>query len=83
MDKNRARAQQNPAVVNEQDRKHALEVGQRLLEYEICRHGLNPKVYLQSSILLEVATKLGAGTTDNLLMQIGNGKQSPPRLQVC
>ena len=60
---------------NEQDRKHALEVGQRLLENEICRHGLNPKVYLQSSSLLEVATKLGAGTTDNLLMQIGNGKQ--------
>ena len=60
---------------NEQDRKLALEVGQRLLENEICRHGLNPKVYLQSSSLLEVATKLGAGTTDNLLMQIGNGKQ--------
>lgn len=60
---------------NEQDRKHALEVGQRLLENEISRHGLNPKVYLQSSSLLEVATKLGAGTTDNLLMQIGNGKQ--------
>ena len=60
---------------NEQDRKHALEVGQRLLENEISRHGFNPKVYLQSSSLLEVATKLGAGTTDNLLMQIGNGKQ--------
>ena len=60
---------------NEQDRKHALEVGQRLLENEISRHGLNPKVYLQSSSLLEVATKLGAGTTDNLMMQIGNGKQ--------
>ena len=60
---------------NEQDRKHALEVGQRLLENEFSRHGLNPKVYLQSSSLLEVATKLGAGTTDNLLMQIGNGKQ--------
>ena len=60
---------------NEQDRKHALEVGQRLLENEIFRHGLNPKIYLQSTSLLEVATKLGAGTTDNLLMQIGNGKQ--------
>ncbi|MDE0506731.1 MAG: bifunctional (p)ppGpp synthetase/guanosine-3',5'-bis(diphosphate) 3'-pyrophosphohydrolase, partial [Candidatus Poribacteria bacterium] len=60
---------------NEEDRKHALEVGQRLLENEIYRHGLNPRVYIQSSNLLEVATKLGAGTTDNLLMQIGNGKQ--------
>jgi GTP pyrophosphokinase len=60
---------------NEQDRDHALEVGQRLLENEICRHGLDPKANLQSPRLLEVATKLGATTTDNLLMQIGNGKQ--------
>ena len=54
------------AWFNEQDRKHALEVGQRLLEIEIRRHGLDLKPYLESPSLLEVAKKLEAGATDNL-----------------
>ncbi len=60
---------------NEQDRKHALEVGRRLLENEAWRHGLDLKPYLESPRLLDVAKRLGAGTTASLLVQIGNGKQ--------
>ena len=65
---------------NEQDRIHALKLGKKLLAKEIRRHGLDPQAYIQSPDLLEVATKLRLGTLDNLLVQIGNGKQFSPNI---
>jgi GTP pyrophosphokinase len=60
----------------EQDRAQSFELGKKLLEAEMRRHHLNPHLYLNSPELLAVAEKLTLPSIDELLMQIGNAKQS-------
>jgi GTP pyrophosphokinase len=62
--------------LNERDRAQAIELGKKILDLEIRRHHLNLKDHLKSPELLAITEKLSLKTVDNLLMQIGNGKQS-------
>jgi GTP pyrophosphokinase len=60
----------------EQDRAQAIELGRRFLEMEMRRQHLDLRTYLKSPELLAIAKKLKLNTIDDLLMQIGNGKES-------
>ena len=60
----------------EQDRAQAIELGRRFLEMELRRQHLDLRTYLKSPELLAFAKKLKLNTIDDLLMQIGNGKES-------
>ena len=56
-----------------EEQKRSLEIGWRLLEAEIRRHGLTPSQALKSDALLEVAKQEGYATIDELAAAVGFG----------
>lgn len=56
-----------------EEQKRSLEIGWRLLEAEIRRHGLTPSHALKSDALLEVAKREGYATIDELAAAVGFG----------
>lgn len=56
-----------------EEQKRSLEIGWRLLEAEIRRHGLTPSHAFKSDALLEVAKQEGYGTIDELAAAVGFG----------
>jgi len=59
--------------IKSEEQKRSLEIGRRLLETELRRHGLAPAQVLKSSELVEVAKQEGYETTDELTIAIGFG----------
>ncbi|MFO0699319.1 MAG: bifunctional (p)ppGpp synthetase/guanosine-3',5'-bis(diphosphate) 3'-pyrophosphohydrolase [Nitrospira sp.] len=59
--------------IKAEEQKRSLEIGRRLLETELRRHGLAPAQVLKSSELVEVAKQEGYETTDELAIAIGFG----------
>jgi guanosine-3',5'-bis(diphosphate) 3'-pyrophosphohydrolase len=59
--------------IKAEEQKRSLEIGRRLLETELRRHGLAPAQVLKSSELVEVAKQEGYETTDELTIAIGFG----------
>ncbi len=70
------------AWLNEQNRAQAIDLGKRLLEFEMRQRQLSLKDYLKSSELSDIAQKLISRKKtqlpliDELFRQIGNGKES-------
>ena len=68
--------------LNEQNRAQLMDLGKRLLEFEMQQRQLNLKDYLKSPELLTIAEKLVSPKKtqlpliDELFRQIGNGKES-------
>jgi len=62
--------------LREQQRAQSLEMGIRLLEAELRKRKVNPRTYLKSEELLEIARNLQFRSIDELLAQIGYGKIS-------
>lgn len=56
-----------------EEEKRSVEVGRRLLESELKRHGLTPAKVLKSDQFLEVARQAGYATADELATAIGFG----------
>jgi GTP pyrophosphokinase len=56
-----------------EEQKRSLEIGRRLLESELRRHGLAPAQALKSDRLLEVARQEGYETADELAAAVGFG----------
>jgi GTP diphosphokinase / guanosine-3',5'-bis(diphosphate) 3'-diphosphatase len=56
-----------------EEQKRSLEIGWRLLEAEIRRHGLPPSQVLKSDALLDVAKQEGYATVDELAAAVGFG----------
>ncbi len=56
-----------------EEQKRSVEIGRRLLERELRRHGLAPGKLLKSDRLVEVAKTLGYATTDEMNAAIGYG----------
>lgn len=56
-----------------EEQKRSLEIGWRLLEAEIRRHGLPPAQALKSDALLDVAKQEGYATVDELAAAVGFG----------
>lgn len=59
--------------IKAEEQKRSLEIGWRLLEAEIRRHGLTPSQALKSDALLEVAKQEGYATIDELAAAVGFG----------
>ena len=59
--------------IKAEEQKRSLEIGRRLLETELRRHGLAPAQALKSSELAEVAKQEGYETTDELTIAVGFG----------
>ncbi|MBS0154175.1 MAG: bifunctional (p)ppGpp synthetase/guanosine-3',5'-bis(diphosphate) 3'-pyrophosphohydrolase [Nitrospira sp.] len=59
--------------IKAEEQKRSLEIGRRLLETELRRHGLAPAQVLKSSELAEVAKQEGYETTDELTIAVGFG----------
>ncbi|MDH4153672.1 MAG: bifunctional (p)ppGpp synthetase/guanosine-3',5'-bis(diphosphate) 3'-pyrophosphohydrolase [Nitrospira sp.] len=59
--------------IKAEEQKRSLEIGRRLLETELRRHGLAPAQILKSSELVEVAKHEGYETADELTIAIGFG----------
>ncbi|MBX3327121.1 MAG: bifunctional (p)ppGpp synthetase/guanosine-3',5'-bis(diphosphate) 3'-pyrophosphohydrolase [Nitrospira sp.] len=59
--------------IKAEEQKRSLEIGRRLLETELRRHGLAPAQVLKSSELAEVAKLEGYETTDELTIAVGFG----------
>ncbi len=56
-----------------EEQKRSLEIGWRLLEAEIRRHGLPPSQVFKSAALLDVAKQEGYATVDELAAAVGFG----------
>ncbi len=56
-----------------EEQKRSLEIGWRLLEAEIRRHGLPPSQVFKSDALLDVAKQEGYATVDELAVAVGFG----------
>ena len=56
-----------------EEQKRSLEIGWRLLEAEIRRHGLPPSQVFKSAALLDVAKHEGYATVDELAVAVGFG----------
>jgi GTP pyrophosphokinase len=56
-----------------EEQKRSLEIGWRLLEAEIRRHGLPPSQVFKSDALLDVAKQEGYATVDELAAAVGFG----------
>jgi GTP pyrophosphokinase len=56
-----------------EEQKRSLEIGWRLLEAEIRRHGLPPSQVFKSAALLDVAKQEGYATVDELAVAVGFG----------
>ena len=61
---------------SEKDRADALELGKKFLDAELRAASLNPRDYLNSSKLLEIAEQLKLKNLDELFVRIGNGNES-------
>lgn len=59
--------------IKAEEQKRSLEIGRRLLESELRRHGLAPAQVLKSDQLLEVARQEGYETADELAAAVGFG----------
>jgi GTP pyrophosphokinase len=59
--------------IKAEEQKRSLEIGRRLLESELRRHGLAPAQALKSDRLLEVAKREGYETADELAAAVGFG----------
>ena len=59
--------------IKAEEQKRSLEIGWRLLEAEIRRHGLTPSQALKSDALLDVAKQEGYATIDELAAAVGFG----------
>ncbi len=59
--------------IKAEEQKRGLEIGRRLLESELRRHGLAPAQVLKSDQLLEVARQAGFDTADELAAAVGFG----------
>lgn len=59
--------------VKAEEQNRSVEIGRRLLESELRRHGLPPAQTLKSEELLEVARQSGYDTLDELVAAIGFG----------
>ncbi|MCP9453295.1 MAG: bifunctional (p)ppGpp synthetase/guanosine-3',5'-bis(diphosphate) 3'-pyrophosphohydrolase [Nitrospira sp.] len=57
-----------------EEQKRSVEIGRRLLETELRRHGLAPAQMLKSDQLLEVARRHGYETIDELATAVGFGR---------
>lgn len=59
--------------IKAEEQKRSIEIGRRLLESELRRHGLAPAQVLKSEQLLEVAKQAGFDTLDELAAAMGFG----------
>lgn len=59
--------------IKAEEQKRSLEIGWRLLEAEIRRHGQSPSQVLKSDALLEIAKHEGYATADELAAAVGFG----------
>ncbi len=59
--------------IKAEEQKRSLEIGRRLLESELRRHGLAPAQVLKSDQLLEVARQAGFDSPDELAAAVGFG----------
>jgi len=59
--------------IKAEEQKRSLEIGKRLLEAEIRRHGLSPSQVLKSDALLDIAKHEGYATADELAAAVGFG----------
>ena len=66
--------------LREQERAQSLEIGTRLVEAELRKHNVNPRPYLKSKELLEIAQQLQFESIEELLVQVGFGKISERHL---
>ncbi|MDE0556792.1 MAG: bifunctional (p)ppGpp synthetase/guanosine-3',5'-bis(diphosphate) 3'-pyrophosphohydrolase [Candidatus Poribacteria bacterium] len=60
----------------EKDRADALELGKKFLAAELRAAALNPRDYLNSPKLLDIAKQLKLKNLDELFVRIGNGNES-------
>ena len=60
----------------EKDRADALELGKKFLDAELRASSLNPRNYLNSPKLLDIAKQLKLKNLDELFVRIGNGNES-------
>ena len=60
----------------EKDRADALELGKKFLTAELRAAALNPRQYLNSPTLLDIAKQLKLKKLDELFVRIGNGNES-------
>lgn len=66
--------------IKAEEQKRSLEIGWRLLEGEIRRHGLAPSQVLKSDALLEIAKQEGYATIDELAAAVGFGHLATAQL---
>lgn len=59
--------------IKSEEQKRSLEIGRRLLEAELRRHGLAPSQVSKSDALLELAKQEGYATIDELVAAMGFG----------
>ncbi len=59
--------------IKAEEQKRSLEIGRRLLEAELRRHGLAPSQVSKSDALLELAKQEGYSTIDDLAAAVGFG----------
>ncbi len=59
--------------IKAEEQERSLEIGRRLLESELRRHGLAPAQALKSAQLLEIARQQGYETADELAAAVGFG----------
>lgn len=66
--------------IKAEEQKRSLEIGWRLLETEIRRHGMAPSQVLKSDALLEMAKQEGYATVDELAAAVGFGHRATAQL---
>ena len=66
--------------IKAEEQKRSLEIGWRLLETEIRRHGMAPSQVLKSDALLEMAKQEGYATIDELAAAVGFGHLATAQL---
>lgn len=66
--------------IKAEEQKRSLEIGWRLLEAEIRRHGMAPSQVLKSDALLELAKQEGYTTIDELAAAVGFGHLATAQL---
>ena len=59
--------------IKSEEQKRSLEIGRRLIEAELRRHGLAPSQVSKSDALLELAKQEGYATIDELAVAVGFG----------
>ncbi len=62
--------------IKQEEQKRSLEIGRRLLEVELRKHGLPPAQTLRSEAMLELARASGYDSIDELVAAVGYGKMA-------